>query len=1246
MKRATAFMVVVWMIFSGVVIIVPLTGDNVRAAAPSLTITGIMGTSGTITVHYTTADADGDELATCEWQYALDGTTWRDIDDGAIGNNDTKLPGESSITWDTTTGENNILGQEDSSVWFRMKVTDGSTISDHSTTGPFPVDNEPPSPPKSLAGSPGSWSNMNSFTVSWSNPSDISGIGSAYYKLDDPPVFDTDGIRISGSEIDQISGITVPGPGSYQVYVWLEDTQGNMNHSYRTFTILYYDNSRPQSFIPLADPEGWTSDTQPAISFSTTDTLSGIDHYEIKIDDGSFFTQISPYTLPPQDDGKHTMIIKAVDKAGNFIENIVSVHIDTIQPTTFLPTADPNGWTSNTRPTVTFETTDILSGVDNYEVKIDDGVFSSQTSPYILPQQEDGTHLITVKAVDEAGNSMEGTVEVFIDTTPPGDFTPTADPGGNTNNVRPTITFSTDDAASGVDHYAVRIDDGAFIEQTSPYRLPPQDDGVHSITVRAFDRAGNHRDGEVEVNISAVRPFVNFLSPGEGEWVNILNIEISWEGNSPQGDIEKYEVAIDDGSFEDVGLNTSYTAHFDDDDLHVVTVRITDAAGNVGEYDLEIHIDVTGPILNFTSPGDGSVLDKKDVKITWNASDRGIGISGFQIRYGTGDYEDIGNVVSHTFNGPGDGTYTVFLKGIDKLGNEREISLEFSIEATEDGGTAGEGGGEGERYFFHSQPWITVIGVSILFIMVGLLVLLKKRGAKKHIGVSADTPEVPVLDRDTARRIEIWLLKGVIYSTNGEFSKALEAYEKAIDLYPDNPNAWYLKGVTYAAMGNKKKAARSISRTVVPGKDGSSIPRVEVPAATIIRDTTEGEQIRTLLKKGIDHAIEENHNMALKAYDRVIAKDRDNVFAWYLKAITYNAMGSPKVARQCLKESLWVRKRIRTRGEPVEMEEEMEEENGEKVRDMEGYEDDAGSPTPPSSPGGKLARDPAYRDHLSGISLREVSPTIRDSIPGHTLTHKIRSGGFATVYRAEDRSGHAVAIKIPKYQDETLGTSVVRKFRSEVEIWKRLRHKNIVKFDTSDTTPLPYLVMELMEGGSLRDLMEQHRLTIGESVDIMLQVLNAMAYAHKMASVHRDIKPKNILFTRDGILKISDWGIGKFMASGHFTKSVDSKGTLSYSAPEQIGRAEYGDVDWSTDIFQLGILFYEMLTDVNPFHEENLAGILGKILYEKVPPPSTVNPEVPQVLDDIVMKALQKQKQDRWSSAEIMYYKLRTLVER
>lgn len=141
MRKGIITLVLVMLICSGIVLTNQNTMDNVIAAIPTLSITGISNSSGIITIHYATTDRDGDLLKTCEWQYSLDGSTWKNIDASAIGNNGKKAPGDSFITWNTTMGTNNLDGFEDNSVFFRMKVDDGTpltVIEEYNSPGSFP----------------------------------------------------------------------------------------------------------------------------------------------------------------------------------------------------------------------------------------------------------------------------------------------------------------------------------------------------------------------------------------------------------------------------------------------------------------------------------------------------------------------------------------------------------------------------------------------------------------------------------------------------------------------------------------------------------------------------------------------------------------------------------------------------------------------------------------------------------------------------------------------------------------------------------------------------------------------------------------------------------------------------------------------------------------------------------------------------------------------------------------------------
>ncbi len=272
--------------------------------------------------------------------------------------------------------------------------------------------------------------------------------------------------------------------------------------------------------------------------------------------------------------------------------------------------------------------------------------------------------------------------------------------------------------------------------------------------------------------------------------------------------------------------------------------------------------------------------------------------------------------------------------------------------------------------------------------------------------------------------------------------------------------------------------------------------------------------------------------------------------------------------------------------------------------------------------------------------LTPIPSSMEGLIPDYIITNKLGSGGFATVYKANNLKGEPVAIKLPKFMDETIDSSVLNKFKSESDIWKKLKHRNIVKFLKGDIRPVPYMVIEYMEGGNLLNLIKTGQLPVDKVIGLIQEILEGMAYAHRMASVHRDIKPENILFTKDGTPKIADWGIGKFMASESVSKTIGTKGTLIYSAPEQMSQEKYGEVDWSTDVYQLGVVFYEMLTGENPFKADDPIGIMHNIV-EKIPvPPSSLRPGIPPEIDAVILRALEKEKAKRFRSADTMLAKL------
>src|SRR5271170_84304 len=256
----------------------------------------------------------------------------------------------------------------------------------------------------------------------------------------------------------------------------------------------------------------------------------------------------------------------------------------------------------------------------------------------------------------------------------------------------------------------------------------------------------------------------------------------------------------------------------------------------------------------------------------------------------------------------------------------------------------------------------------------------------------------------------------------------------------------------------------------------------------------------------------------------------------------------------------------------------------------------------------------------------------------YELDGVVGRGGMAEVYRARDiRLDRIVAIK-------TLRADLARdqifqaRFRREAQSAASLNHPSIVAvYDTGEDMatglPVPYIVMEFVDGRTVRDLLQEgHRLLPERSLEIIDGVLRALEYSHQAGIVHRDIKPGNVMVTRNGDVKVMDFGIARAMndAQATMTQTAQVIGTAQYLSPEQ-ARGER--VDARSDLYSTGCLLYELLTGRPPFTGDSPVAIAYQHVRENPVPPSRVDPEIPSWADSIVLKAMAKDPGDRYQSA-------------
>ncbi len=251
----------------------------------------------------------------------------------------------------------------------------------------------------------------------------------------------------------------------------------------------------------------------------------------------------------------------------------------------------------------------------------------------------------------------------------------------------------------------------------------------------------------------------------------------------------------------------------------------------------------------------------------------------------------------------------------------------------------------------------------------------------------------------------------------------------------------------------------------------------------------------------------------------------------------------------------------------------------------------------------------------------------------YRIEARIGTGGMAEVYRGVDQVlNRTVAIKVllPQFARDT---SFVERFRREAQAAARLNHPNIVGvFDTGSDDGTQFIVMEFIEGRTLADFLAAgRRPTPGQAAEIAQKICSALAAAHAQGVIHRDIKPGNVMVTRDGTVKVMDFGIAR-MTSGPETAPQTSAvlGTASYLSPEQ---AQGGPVDARTDIYSLGTVLYELLVGRPPFTGESPMAVAFKQVNEAPVPPSQMNPDVPPRLDAVVMRALSKNPANRYQTA-------------
>ena len=265
-------------------------------------------------------------------------------------------------------------------------------------------------------------------------------------------------------------------------------------------------------------------------------------------------------------------------------------------------------------------------------------------------------------------------------------------------------------------------------------------------------------------------------------------------------------------------------------------------------------------------------------------------------------------------------------------------------------------------------------------------------------------------------------------------------------------------------------------------------------------------------------------------------------------------------------------------------------------------------------------------------------------ISHYKLLEKLGGGGMGIVYKARDiKLDRYVALKFlpPSF---SLDEEAKQRFIHEAKAASALEHNNICNIHEINETEdgQLYIVMAYYDGETLKKKVEKGSIDIDEAINITIQIAEGLSKAQEKGIIHRDIKPANIFVTNDGVVKILDFGLAKVAGQSQITKTSSTVGTVAYMSPEQ-ARGE--TVDHRTDIWSLGVVLYEMITGINPFKAEYEQAVIHSIIDKEPEPIKKLRKDVPDKVDWIIKKALEKKTSDCYQSVEEMLNDLKFIKD-
>ncbi|NIM91850.1 MAG: protein kinase [Candidatus Aminicenantes bacterium] len=263
----------------------------------------------------------------------------------------------------------------------------------------------------------------------------------------------------------------------------------------------------------------------------------------------------------------------------------------------------------------------------------------------------------------------------------------------------------------------------------------------------------------------------------------------------------------------------------------------------------------------------------------------------------------------------------------------------------------------------------------------------------------------------------------------------------------------------------------------------------------------------------------------------------------------------------------------------------------------------------------------------------------------YQIIEELGRGGMGILYKVIDKKiEEKVALKLLRPEIAS-DKKTIERFRNELKFARKISHRNVCRmYDLSEEEGTQYITMEYISGEDLKSsIRRMEQLTIGKAISIAKQVCEGLAEAHRLGVIHRDLKPRNIMIDREGNARIMDFGIARSMGTEGITDAGVMIGTPEYMSPEQV---EGKDIDHRTDVYSLGVILYEMLTGVVPFEGDTPLNIAMKIKTEIPEEPRKLNAQIPEELNNVILKCMEKDREKRYQSVEELFAELRRIEKR